>query len=487
MENKELSKRLVQQQIGWVYPDFKWLTEKETILANRKRNELLKSLSNKINYSFIQNKLHIGKLSPGCLICGQGDWSCMFINGLCTRHCFYCPQDRKIKQERPPTEGVIFDNPEDYVDYLEKFNFKGVGFSGGETFLVFEKLLTYFKKIRKRFGKEVYLWIYTNGDLVDKGKLRKLKEAGLDEIRFNISARGYDLRPVELAINIIPTVTIEIPVIPEDYETVKQCLPKMQKMGVKYLNLHQLVATQHNYKNYIKRTYTFLHQPNIPIFESEMAALELIRYALDNQISLPINYCSGVYKDRLQGKGKRERIAPLVKEGIEEITNSGFLRSLSIQDSPTNLKKIIQFLKKRGHPGNLWSLNNTKTEIFIHGSLLKHLNFSKYNLIINYFLPLLKAGPHSNETGKEIRLNSNQKVFLKKELVAQQKGLSAIAIQSFRKLFIEKSNDREVLNYFYRNYNLKTKESLNEMKKEIGLLMALKMWEQLEAGFQEIY
>ncbi|MFC1631810.1 hypothetical protein ACFL2I_04575 [Candidatus Omnitrophota bacterium] len=149
MENKGLSIESARHRADRVYPGLKRLTNTERILANKKRNTLLQSLSNGVSYSCAQNKIHIGKLSPGCLICSRGYWSCLFINTLCTRRCFYCPQDRKINQEHAPAEAadIIFDSPQEYLAYLQKFNFKGVGFSGGEAFLVFEKLLTYIKKI----------------------------------------------------------------------------------------------------------------------------------------------------------------------------------------------------------------------------------------------------------------------------------------------------------------------------------------------------
>lgn len=488
MENKELSIRAVKQHIGWVYPDLKWLTEKEAMGANKERGDLLQSISHKVSYIFGENKIHTGKLSPGCLICGEGYWSCMFINGLCTAHCFYCPQDRKMKKERPPTEdGITFEKAQDYADYLEKFNFKGVGFSGGEPLLIFEKLMEYLGKIRRKFGKKIYLWIYTNGDLVNQDKLKRLKEAGLNEIRFDISAKDYDLRPVELAVNIINTVTVEIPAIPEDYEIVKKCLVKLQKIGVKHLHLHQLNATEYNYKNFSDRSYTFLHHPSVPILESEITALKLISYAIDYKISLPINYCSSVYKTRLQSKGKRERIAPLISEDFEEITSAGYIRSLSVEGSPTKIKKIVHILKEKECQDNLWQLNDTKTKISFHSSFLKYIDFNKNNLIITYFHPQLIPVLNPNKSGKEVVLNSRRKVFLKKEIFACQKLTSVATIQSFQKLFMENMKEEDVLAYFYRSYELRNKKSLDELKKEMELLIAFKAWEHLEAGFPEIY
>jgi pyruvate formate-lyase activating enzyme-like uncharacterized protein len=70
------------------------------------------------------------------------------------------------------------------------------------------------------------------------------------------------------------TVAVEIPAIPEDYETVRKLLPDMQKIGVRHLNLHQLYASEHNYRELARRGYTIApsveHGP--VVFASEMTA-----------------------------------------------------------------------------------------------------------------------------------------------------------------------------------------------------------------------
>lgn len=488
MLNKKQNIKITKRYFGSAYHKLKWLREKEVKLVTQERDKILKSLFNKVNYAFKQSKIYAGELSPGCLTCGQGKWSCMFINVLCTANCFFCPQDRKTKRERfPKAEGIIFDDPNNYLDFLGKFGFKGVGFSGGECMLVFEKLLLFIKKIRQRLGKEIYVWIYTNGDLVDEDKLKRLKKAGLDEIRFNISARNYDLRRVKLATKFIKTVTVEIPAIPEDYKVLKKCILKMQEIGVDYLNIHQLVATKYNYRNFIKRNYTFLHFPRIPVLESEMVALKLIKYAIDNKIKLPINYCSQAYKARFHGRGARKRIIPLVREDFEGETDSGCIRRLSIKDSLANIKKLVKILKENKCRENLWLLDDAKTELFIHHSLLKYINFEKYNLIISYFWPRLKANIGSRGDYKEIKLNKKKKIFIERRLAAQQRGLSQAGIEAFQKLFIEKKNSSDVFKDFFKNYNLKAKRDIDNMKKEIEVLLSLKKLEQLEEGFPEIY
>ena len=61
-----------------------------------------------------KSKLYTGRLSPGCQTCIEGTWACIFINGLCTRNCFFCPQDRLMKKERQPIlDGITLKSSKD--------------------------------------------------------------------------------------------------------------------------------------------------------------------------------------------------------------------------------------------------------------------------------------------------------------------------------------------------------------------------------------
>ena len=485
MNYKEKRKKQIQKMMGKAYYDCKWLTDKEATIAHKERGILLKSLSNKVKYSFMNNKIYTGDLSPGCIICGEGYWQCMQINIVCTANCFFCPQNRKIKTESPPREpdtNCTIPNPKSYLKYLKRFNFKGVGITGGEPLLVFELVLSYLNEIRKGFADKIYLWLYTNGSLVDETKLEKLKQAGLNEIRFNISANNYDLKPVKLATRYINTVTVEIPAIPEDYEIVKKSLPEMKKIGVKHLNLHNLRASRHNYRNLLKRNYTFLHNHPNTTLESELTALKLVKYSLDKKIGLPINYCSEVYKDRLQGKGYRRWTAPLAKDDVEELTSANYIRRLSIKDTSYNLKKIIGILRKNKCDDTLWSLNHAKDELFIHSSFLKHIDFRKHSLTISYFRPHLLKVLRPGRADKPIKLFGY--IFsAEKEFCEKQTLLNPATITTFQELFIENMEEKKALNTFYNKTNL----TLRDWKKEVELLFTLRIWEQIESDLPEIF
>ena len=159
MINRKIDNEYARQHTGWAYSSMKWLKGNEALEAKQKRDELLQSISGRASSNFMGNKPGTGNLSPGCMTCGKGNWSCLFIGSFCMADCFFCPQEHRKKKEQSPNEsGLIFDNPDDYVDYLEKFKFKGVSFSGGEPLLKYEKILTYIRKIRERLGKGIYIW-----------------------------------------------------------------------------------------------------------------------------------------------------------------------------------------------------------------------------------------------------------------------------------------------------------------------------------------
>lgn len=527
MRTKKHHIQAIKQGVGWIYSQLNWLTDEEAVQAMEDRDELLRPLLSKVNTSYQQNKLHQGALSPGCATCGDGTWSCLFMNGLCTAHCFFCPQDRGMKEERPPktTGEIVFHNPKDYADYVQKAGFRGVGFSGGESLLVYEKLLSFIGELRKRLGKEIYLWAYTNGDLVDRDKLEGLKQAGLDEIRFNIAARSYALRSVELALNFIETVSVEIPAIPEDFEVVKDALSAMDSLGVRHLNLHQLLANPYNYSDLTHRNYTLLHHPIneahisgadwVPILESEMTALRLLLYAAENGIALPINYCSQAYKRRLQGRGHRMRAAPLIRKSFEDITDSGYIRRLTIQGTQARLEHLAGLLAATGCPDSRWSLSEDRSGLAIHPSLLQHIEGKDYSFTLSYFASNLRDtnsqmspkqtdssndltttsyyridlrdDANSEETDQELVLNPERTVFAAKGLVAEYRGLSLATIRSFKKLFIDKMSQRDVLRWFSDNYDIETKEKIRNMAREKDILMDLTTWEEIPAGFPEIY
>lgn len=325
-----------------VFSEFlKWassigVSEEQAEDANRKRTRLLDALDRlEVRKAFRGSKLFSRELSPGCELCCEGSWSCVFLTKRCTANCFFCPSGSEPAGAFPRTNRISVPDLNSYTSFLEYFGFRGVSFSGGEPLLQLGETLTWIEKIKERLGEDVYIWLYTNGDLVAAENLKALRKAGLDEIRINIAARGYDLSPVVLAREFLNKVTVEIPVIPEDYCILRERLVDMDRLGVDYLNLHQLFANQNNFTHLKRSDYTFmpLLGSSAPVFESEITALRLLESSLDSGVKLAINYCSSPYRSRADGLAHRGRAIDATGPDRCQRTEMGYLRRLSLEGS----------------------------------------------------------------------------------------------------------------------------------------------------------
>ncbi|NOQ28393.1 MAG: radical SAM protein [Bacteroidales bacterium] len=318
------------------YPKFndqiKWVNYYEALEKEELKNKLIKKLQHKLNWSFKNTKPWINSLSKGCQLCGEGDWSCLFITGKCNAKCFYCPTSQNI-DGIPSTQRTSFDNVDDYIQYLEYFDFKGASLSGGEPLIVFDRTLNYVKNIKKYFGDKLYLWIYTNGILGSKEMYNQLANAGLDEIRFDIGASNYNLKYIKLVKDSIPNISVEIPAVPEELEQLKQILPELIEIGVTNLNLHQLRLTNYNAPKLLPKNYTYLHGEQATILESELTALKIIEFVADNNLKIGVNYCAFHFKNRFQKAGFRKKIASKFIEPSLQLTDNGFLRSITSNGS----------------------------------------------------------------------------------------------------------------------------------------------------------
>lgn len=381
---RQLSSILIQSAVpGATNP---WFSEQEAETARHERAELLERLSGRVNISANGAKLHLGPLSPGCAICMEGYWGCNYINGRCQRNCFYCLRYHSMRAEPDcSTDGFSFKSPQEHIQYLKTFRIKGVGFSGGEPLLAFDRLVSHITAIRQEFGPGMYVWMYTNGDLVNRERLQILKNAGLNELRCDLSARGYDVTPLALAREYIPTVSVEIPAIPEDFSLLKESLEQMQAIGVNHLNLHQLLAGERNWRAYCARRYHFSIQQMPAVHESEMCALRLLLHACEQGLRVPINYCSYAYRFRYYGRTLRSRAALVAVEDQEEITEAGYIRLCSISDTAEQLQALVRRMERAQVNPKLWKVDREHGSVTLHSSLLSHVDWTSARPIIQYY------------------------------------------------------------------------------------------------------
>jgi len=372
-----------QREYGERYGKLRFPAPAVAQRALARRAELLEDLHGRVAFGYGGTKLDCTGLSPGCRICAEGGWSCLFITGRCNCHCFYCPT-AQTENDPPTTNALDFRTPADYVGYLERFGFRGASISGGEPLLSPKRSLAYVRAVKKHFGDAMYVWLYTNGTLANGELLRQLADAGLDEIRFDIGATDYQLDKLRLAAGVIPTLTVEIPAIPEDLPRLKGMLSELRDAGVMHLNLHQMRLTPHNFEHLSARGYTFLHGERVTVLESELAALEVLQHSLDNNIGLPVNYCSFVFKNRYQAQAGRRRNSPFMVKPFEEITANGYIRTLTLRGEPATVTRKIENFKALSIDDELWNKGHGSGKLLVHPQLLKMVDGRAFALQVGY-------------------------------------------------------------------------------------------------------
>lgn len=431
--------RMNEKEYGSHYNRIRFIREDQIPAFTKRREELLQDILRTAESGFKQSKLDVRRMSPGCRICAEGGWSCLFINGICNCKCFYCPAVQN-QVDVPTSSSLQFEEAKDYIRYIQKYNFKGVSLSGGEPLLTFDKTLAFLKAVRRAFGREKYIWLYTNGALVDEEKIGLLKSEGLDEIRFDLSARNYKTDKIRLAVGQIPHVTVEIPAIPEDLDILKRMMHELERLGVNYLNLHQLRLTPHNFEHLVKRDYTFLHGNKVTVLESELAALEILKYSLEENINLPVNYCSFVFKNRFQNAAARRRIAPGIIESFEEMTESGFIRRIAVHGSAEEIQNLQESLKRTGAEQSLFKLE-PGNRMLLHPGLIREGKIKAFRLVVSYFHVKLLPKVSYRNPFREFELSSSRKIVVERIRTADDLALSADDFELFRDIFLTNEKD----------------------------------------------
>ncbi len=423
------------QEYGDRYAQLRFLDSKGVARADARRTELLSSLQGRALAGCGGTKLDMRKLSPGCQICAQGGWSCLFISGSCNCRCFYCPTSQD-EIGLPTTNTVDFRTPADYVAYLERFGFTGASISGGEPLLTPGRSLAFVAAIKRHFGERMHVWLYTNGTLVHPDILGRLRDAGLDEIRFDIGATDYHLDKLRLAVGVIPTVTVEIPAIPEELEPMKAKMVEMRDAGVNHLNLHQLRLTPYNFEHLAARGYTFIHGDKVTVLESELTALELLQYSHDQRLGLPVNYCSFVYKNRYQAQASRRRNAVFVGKTFETITAAGYLRTLTLLGSVADIGCLIEAFRSAGLSGELWQLSNSKERLNVHPCLWPLIDFSTFSLQVGYSASRQMSSVSYRNPFVAVKIGSSKQVIVERARVGRDYLLTGDELTEFTRYFM---------------------------------------------------
>jgi pyruvate formate-lyase activating enzyme-like uncharacterized protein len=265
--------------------------------------------------------VRLGGLSPGCVHCKQGQWECLFLTHRCNLACSFCCSP--LRAHDSELVSVLGHTADQVIARSLDLDLLGISLSGGEPLLAPKQVYEWLKKLRRKLPDR-YLWLYTNGVLLQPKVLDRLSDLGLDEIRFNAAATGY-ARPDILAIMAhasrrLRAVTVEIPAIPGDADRLVASLSAWAGAGVKYLNLHELVREPDSHSATLSGEFSDIRLSDGHVTHLSDASRELVlqvmRSVSELRISLQVNFCSLVNKLN-QLRGRRRILARLVQQAHE--------------------------------------------------------------------------------------------------------------------------------------------------------------------------
>jgi len=293
-----------------------------------------------------QSRFH-DNFSKGCQSCQQGKWLCIFITYLCNANCTFCPSPFKNEDKIVSAFG---ENPERILESTEGRPFNAISFSGGDSLLVFDRLmdwLSYFRKNRP----DIYYWAYTSGISADEDKMVNLARAGLDELRFNIAATNYSsssiLEKIQAATKIFKRVAVEIPSIPADYLKVTEVLPFLDRINVNYLNLHEyiLVPEDPHSKKTTADTFILNKETELKYDVYSLGNTEKIKkFCRKNKLKIQVNNCS-LQKKENQMLHRRLTMGKIFKKKYEHLTQEGLLETYFVHPLKLTSTEIQNLLK----------------------------------------------------------------------------------------------------------------------------------------------
>jgi len=290
----------------------------------------------------------VGSLPEGCNLCLKGMKLVLFVTGLCTRRCFYCPLSRYKRgrdliyaNERPVAKD------EDLLSEAEAMDAKGAGFTGGDPMLKPERTLHFLKLLKRRYGEGFHVHLYTTPQRhLSEEVLRFLSKAGLDELRLHPDLMDIEgcMRAVKMASREGLRVGVEVPAIPRAIHPLQELARAAEEAGAVFMIINELEMNEEN--SFQLRVRGFKIKPGSlsAVEGSEETALKLLSY-IEEELSLSAHYCPAQAKDAYQYRGRLRRMALKAARPFEEVTEDGLLKKGVAMGDLHSLLRLASWLR----------------------------------------------------------------------------------------------------------------------------------------------
>ncbi|MBW2983359.1 radical SAM protein [Candidatus Woesearchaeota archaeon] len=274
-----------------------------------------------------------GELAEGCKRCVRGEKLVLFVTGVCGNGCPYCPvSDAKNMRDVTYANEWEVSSEEDVLEEARLMRATGAGITGGDPLVVLDRTISYITLFKEKFGKDFHIHLYTPLLRVSEPSLRRLVDAGLDEIRFHprLDDDGEWGRLL-LARNHDWSVGVEVPVIPEHAENLKGLLWYLAGHdAVDFVNLNEFEYADNDVFEKTGKHY----EPKDALSYGVKGSVELGQELLElaSSLCLSAHLCTAKSKDAVQLATRLKRRAERAAAPYDAVDDEGLLTRGAIYD-----------------------------------------------------------------------------------------------------------------------------------------------------------
>ncbi|MCQ8893115.1 MAG: radical SAM protein [Methanolinea sp.] len=274
--------------------------------------------------------------AKGCVTCHEGAKMVLFITGICRRSCWYCPLSigRKGRDTIFANETPV-NSPGEALSIARMMDALGTGVTGGEPFLVLERVILFCRELKSAFGPGHHIHLYT-GEAPGRDQLSLL--TGLvDEIRIHPPPDTWaDIRDspyaesVAIAREMGFSAGFEVPSLP-GIEALAPVLPLLD-----FLNINELEWGESNADAMREKGLEL----SDGVHNAVKGAWEWARPLIHHP---KVHFCSSRFKDSVQLRKRLIRIARNTARPFDHVTDDGTIVYGLIQNGGI-LPAVVQTL-----------------------------------------------------------------------------------------------------------------------------------------------
>ncbi len=275
--------------------------------------------------------LRYGWLSKACVECtGTGGSETFSTTFKCHRDCYFCFNYNLADYDKYVKEGCPWEQELSDAFAATDGKMAVMGLTGGEPLLNLDDSIRFLNRANDLFP-DSHKRMYTSGDLLTEEGAERLRDAGLNEIRFSVKQddpedrRELVLSNMALAKRYIPDVVVEMPVLPGTEEVMKGWMRRFSEIGITGMNMLEFCFPFHSWAEFEKRGYLLKNPPfpvmydysysgGLAVAGSEELCLKLMLFGIDEDLGFGLHYCSLENKHRSELRQLNERgrsIAPI--------------------------------------------------------------------------------------------------------------------------------------------------------------------------------